>query len=285
MRSSSLVCEVAGAGLGPAVVLVHGVGVGPEAFGPLAELLVAAGHAVVTVHRPGYGRSPARPAVSLDDQADDLVAVLDHLREADGDGPAALVGVSGGATLALLAAARLAHRPTPAGLAAPVPVVAHEPLVGPLAPSLHRRVARAVADLASAEGGVPDVGERAVRFVRHLVGEATWSGLDPRVRAAVAERADLVVAEALAFAGVAPTRADLDAVRRHGRLTTTVGVRSGRERWLAASTLASLAGAHVEGVPLAGHLAHVDAPPSFARLVLAAAVPAAVGVPATGAPA
>lgn len=139
-------------------------------------------------------------------------------------------------------------------------IVAHEPLVGPLAPDLHRRVTRAVGELALGTG----------RFVRHLVGEATWAQLDPEARATTVRRPDLVDAEARAFAAVAPTPGDLAAVRLAGGLVTSVGEGSGPERHRAAAALARLSGCRVEVVAGAGHLAHVDAPDAFADAVLAA---------------
>ena len=240
-------------GDGPVVIVVHGVGVGPSAFGPLAGRLTRAGYRVALVHRPGYGLATGDPFTTLADQVDDLVGVVDRLgRSAPG---VALVGVSGGATLALLVAVERARAGAPA-----VPVVAHEPLVGPLAPALHRRVARSVADL----------GHGAGRFVRQLVGDATWSLLDDAARATVIHRPALVADEARAFARLSPTPDDLTAVRRAGQLVTTVGDRSGPERHLAAGVLASLAGARVAVVGGAGHLAHVEAPDAFAATVVAA---------------
>ena len=232
--------------LAPSMLLVHGVGVGPSAFAPLERRLIAQGLSVVVVHRPGYGRAAERAFRGVDAQVADLVTAVERLRA---EGPVAgLVGVSGGATLALLAAVELT---------VPVPVVAHEPLVGPLAPLLHTRVARAVAEL----------DDGAERFVRHLVGEATWAGLDDADRATVVERPELVAAEARAFAAVTPTAEDLATIGR--RLTTTVGARSGPERREAAAVLASLAGAGADVVTVdgAGHLAHVDAPDAFAAVI------------------
>jgi pimeloyl-ACP methyl ester carboxylesterase len=240
------------------VVLVHGVGLGPGSFGPLVGLLAEAGLSPVVVHRPGYGRSAARGFVPLDTQVDELVDLVEELRRS---GPVAgVVGVSGGATLALLLAIRLA-----AG-GDSLPVVVHEPLVGPLAPSLHRRVSWMVDALVDDD----DPPVAADEFMRLLAGEPTWAAADPDSRRTVAERPDLVVAEAAAFAAVAPGPAQFDAVRRQGAVITTVGMRSPGPRWEAAAILADLAGARTVRIPGSGHVAQVDAARAFARLVLLA---------------
>jgi pimeloyl-ACP methyl ester carboxylesterase len=239
-------------GEGPEVLLVHGVGVGPAPLGPVALGLAGAGYRAVVVHRPGYGRASDRPLTTLADQVDGLAG------RAASPGVAGVVGVSGGATLALL----LAMRPGGGHLA----VVAHEPLLGPLAPALHHRVRRAVSTL----GRTAASEAAATAFVRRLVGEATWSRLPAQDLDDVAARAGPITAEALAFAEVAATPDDLSGLRRHGRLTTTVGATSGAERRSAAEVLRSLAGARVAEVPGAGHLAHVDAPDAFTAAVVTA---------------
>ena len=190
-------------GTGPAVVLVHGVGVGPDTFAALADAVVAGGHQAVVVHRPGYGLASAPAAVSLADQVTALAALVDALTSGSdaGDargGVAGVIGVSGGATLALLLALRLAAE----GVGV-VPIVAHEPLLGPLAPALHHRVRRAVSALGAAGRPVRPVATTG--FVRRLAGEATWARLPASERDAVAERSALVADEARAFAEVAPT--------------------------------------------------------------------------------
>jgi len=244
-----------GAPAGPPVLLVHGVGVGPTAFEPVAERLAGAGHRVGVVHRPGYGLAAGHLFTPLATQVAALSRLVDSLSAGPG---VVLVGVSGGATLALLAAIARARTPVAGGA---VTVVCHEPLVGPLAPDLHRRVTRAVGELALGTG----------RFVRHLVGEATWAQLDANARATTVRRPDLVAAEARAFARVAPTPGDLAAVRLDGGLVTTVGEHSGPERHRVAAVLARLSGSRVEVVTGAGHLAQVDAPDAFVAAILAAA--------------
>ncbi len=255
-------------GTGPAVVLVHGVGVGPDTFAALADAVVAGGHRAVVVHRPGYGLASAPAAVSLADQVTALAALVDALTSgADADGArggvAGVIGVSGGATLALLLALRLAAE----GVGV-VPIVAHEPLLGPLAPALHHRVRRAVSALGAA--GRPVRPAATTGFVRRLAGEATWARLPASERDAVTERSALVAEEARAFAEVAPTATDLARLRPVTGVTTTVGAASGPERRSAATVLASLARVPVASVPGAGHLPQVDAPAAFAAVALAA---------------
>jgi pimeloyl-ACP methyl ester carboxylesterase len=260
-------------GSGPAVVLVHGVGVGPAAFAALADEMAAAGHRAVVVHRPGYGLATGAAPAPVADQVAALVALVDALDAGpdggqDGpgsatDGVAGVVGVSGGATLTLLLALHLASAGGDV-----VPVVAHEPLLGPLAPALHHRVRRAVSALGAAGRTARPVATTG--FVRRLAGEATWARLPVSERDAVAERCDLVADEARAFAEVAPSAAALARLRPVAGVTTTVGATSGPERRSAATVLASLARVRVESVPDAGHLAHVDAPAAFAAVVLAA---------------
>jgi pimeloyl-ACP methyl ester carboxylesterase len=85
-------------GDGPALVVVHGIASDAEAWAPAAEELAAAGHRVATYDRRGYGASGApQPygATTVEEQAEDLVAVLDALALDDavllGDGFGALV--------------------------------------------------------------------------------------------------------------------------------------------------------------------------------------------------
>lgn len=244
----------------PAVVLVHGVGVGPGSLRELSRLVGEAGYRAVVVHRPGYGDAADVPPAPVDEQVEQLAGLVSRTR------PAAVIGVSGGATLAVLLAVRLASSGSP-----PVPILAHEPLIGPLAPALHGRVARAVAALPE-----PATAAAATGFLRGLVGDDTWSRLDPAERRFAAARPDVVATEARRFAAVAPSAAELVAVRRRGSLTTTIGSRGGPGRRGAAGVLRSLAGAAVTVVPGAGHLAHVDAPEAFATIALSVVRPAGV---------
>jgi alpha-beta hydrolase superfamily lysophospholipase len=255
-------------GTGAAVVLVHGIGIGPATFEPVADRLAAAGYRAVIVHRPGYGDAAGqgpRPAA----------AQLDLLWGLLGGGacrrPAALVGVGAGATLALLLAVRLSAAAAASDVdghaAAPFPVVAHEPLLGPVAPAAHHRMRRAVSALGR-PGGTPSP-VATTGFVRRRAGDAAWARLPEDERAAVVARAALVTAEARAFVELAPSAADL-ARLRPWPVVATVGAASGQEPRAAAAVLSSLTRARVEALPGAAHLPQVDAPGALADVALRA---------------
>jgi pimeloyl-ACP methyl ester carboxylesterase len=235
-------------GDGPPVVLVHGVGVGPWSYGALARDL-AAHHRVVIVHRRGYGRSGALPPASS------LEALVDDLLEA-ADGPAAFIGVSGGATLTLALA--LAH---PDAVSA---AVVHEPVIGPLVPELHNELRSAAARLSSSTGA-----DGAVEFVRALVGPRTWAGLERAAVADVVARAGVVRHEVPQFLAFSPTSAEL-AVLARVRLVSTVGAESRRSRHLAAAAVAAWAGGRPRVLPGVGHLAQIDSPAALSAALRAA---------------
>lgn len=83
--------EAAVVGGGPAVLLVHGSPGDWRQARPVAELL-AADHTVVSVTRPGYGRTPLRTGRTIDEQAQAYAALLDALAV----DRVTVVGVSGG---------------------------------------------------------------------------------------------------------------------------------------------------------------------------------------------
>lgn len=256
-------------GDGPAVVLVHGVGLGPEIFDAVAVVLADAGRRVVVVERPGYGvggPGPSAPSeVSLDAQTDRLAATLDSVADPGGR-PPDLVGVSGGATLGL--AFLLAH-PGRVGR-----VLLHEPLVGPLAPALHRSVSVRAVELA-----IDPAPEATETFVAGLVGPSTWGSLEETTRAAVRARTETIRAEVPPFAGFGPSAGALGhlrVTRSPGSWTVSTGLRSGVARHQAAAALGWLGGATTTDIPDAGHLAPLEAPAAFARAVRAALDPASM---------
>jgi pimeloyl-ACP methyl ester carboxylesterase len=104
--------EHAGRPDAPVVVLVHGVFDSCQSFAGVIDHLLP-DHTVLTYDRRGWARSgDATPASSLDDHADDLLAVL-------GDRPATVVGHSYGGTVSYLAAVRAPTRVAALGLFEP----------------------------------------------------------------------------------------------------------------------------------------------------------------------
>ena len=256
----------------PDVVLVHGVGVGPESFAATRAALSAAGRRVHGVVRPGYGRG--EHAMDLEAQVDLVIDGFDHLTDevdphvaSTGDRrPAAWVGVSGGATLGVIAATR-----RPAGIAV---AVLHEPLVGSAAPELHAMIRRGADRLATApHDGQDDVDglfdadglrDRALEYMTGLVGPDGWRMLGPEGRAAVEARSALIACEVPRFARFEPRPVPPDGAVR---VVITVGERSPAVRHDAARRAAELLHGSVHVIPGVGHLPQVEAPTAFAELI------------------
>lgn len=92
------------AGEGPALVLIHGVGLRSEAW--LATLpALCARFRVYAVDMPGHGSSPMNEAAGLDAFVDPFATFVDAL-----DGRVLLAGHSMGALIAMELAARLPHK-------------------------------------------------------------------------------------------------------------------------------------------------------------------------------
>ena len=262
----------------PDVVLVHGVGVGPESFAATRAALSAAGRRVHGVVRPGYGRG--EHAMDLEAQVDLVIDGFDHLLDevvphVASTGvrrPAAWVGVSGGATLGVIAATR-----RPAGIAV---AVLHEPLVGSAAPELHAMIRRGADRLATApHDGQDDVDglfdadglfdvdglrDRALEYMTGLVGPDGWRMLGLEGRAAVEARSALIACEVPRFARFEPRPVPPDGAVR---VVITVGERSPAVRHDAARRAAKLWHGSVHVIPGVGHLPQVEAPTAFAELI------------------
>jgi pimeloyl-ACP methyl ester carboxylesterase len=239
-------------GTGSPIVLLHPSGFGPRLLQPFA-LALATDHHVVVPHRRQYSGSAGIPAPrTLDDQHEDLLRLMDHLHLEQ----PAIVGVSGGATLALGFARRSPDRVAT--------TIAHEPLVGPLAPTLHARVSARIAKLLAHA----DEPHETSLFMSELVGTATWNHLDPALRDAVETNGAAARHEASLFAGFALSRDDLGQLgsAAGGLVLTTVGERSGEMRHEAAAVLADHGVARHE-VPAAGHLPVIEQTDRFAALV------------------
>lgn len=225
------------------LVLLHGVGPGPEAFADVAALL-STDHRVLRPERPWS----AGTAPSLDDQAAGVAAAM----VAADMCPATVVGVSGGATLGL----RLA-------MLFPGVVdrlLVHEPLVGSHAPDLAARFGAWGQRVASGDDA------EVVAFVRSVMSLATWAKLGDASRARVLDTLDRVRAELPVFAAFDPRADDLALLRRIP-LLTTVGSRSGSDRLDAAAVLTALAGASTAVIDGAANLPHVDVPAVFADVI------------------
>jgi pimeloyl-ACP methyl ester carboxylesterase len=98
---------------GRSVALLHGMP-GSRLFCPDEEATEAAGVRLLTMDRPGYGRSDPRPGRSLLDWADDYVELADQL----GLPPSPVVGWSSGGPYALALGFSTPDRVTSIGLAA-----------------------------------------------------------------------------------------------------------------------------------------------------------------------
>lgn len=228
------------------VVLVHGVGFGPDTLAPVATFLgPAAGARVLVLERRGYGRRAAEvPAARVDEHVGDLCALLDG----EGLQRAVVAGTSGGATVALAAALLAPGRVACA--------VVHEPAVGTLSPELRMLVRGALR-----EGG-------GLGLQQALAGPLTWSALPPSERAAAVARAELVERDAPAFLAWEPPLACAPAA---APVVCTVGERSAPVRHDIARRLSTLLRAPVDVLPGCGHLAQLDAPDAFAAAILRAA--------------
>lgn len=234
--------------LAPAILFVHGVGMSPAVFDSVRS-------ACNTPRTAAPLRAPYRTGastISFESMVDDLASL------AALEAPVLVVGVSGGATLALALACRLG---TDAAVeeAGVVGVVAHEPLVGPLAAELHAIITARAASLAESREA-----ERAVDFVRDLIGVGTWEQLPGSVRDHALEHADVVRHEVSRFVEFAPTLAELRGIRVP--LTVTVGSSSPTARHEAARLLERASAARVQLVP-GGHLACWEHPVAFAETI------------------
>lgn len=224
------------------MLLLHGVGLDPRLFDPLLTMLTGPATAPL---RPPYVLAGLAPGSVLA-QAADLADSLADSRDVT------VVGVSGGATIALALA--LLDPPGVTG------IVAHEPLIGPLAPDLHE-VVNVSADVLAATPGPDGVAE----FLERLVGAEAWEALPVWAVAFAREHADVVRAEVPEFAAFAPDPAALAAIRVP--VTVTTGAESHPRRHAAAAALAAAAPVRTEQIPGAAHLIHVDQPAAFAALI------------------
>ena len=219
-------------------VCVHGVGLWPTLFDSL-DL----GSKVRLVVRPGYDT-----VSSVDGFGDQVAVVAEAIHEA---APSVVVGVSGGATLALACASRRVD-----GL---VGAVSHEPLVGALAPELDVRVANAGADLEAAPSE-----KAALEFVSGLYGAESWKRIPEAGRDWARRHASTICRDVGLFSSYQPP-ADALASLTVPHLTT-VGSVSAPVRHDIAHLLGAL-GSSTAVVEGSGHLVLIDQPARFASLI------------------
>jgi len=220
------------------IVCVHGVGLWPGLFDDLDF-----GSPAVSAIRPGYGGVAA--VADLDEQVT-VVAELIAARA-----PAAMVGVSGGATLTLACAA--------AGVPGLVAAVSHEPLIGHLEPKIDDRV-RAGALALEAD----PTAAAATAFLQGLYGEQSWQGMPAAALDWAADHVDSVCREVRHFGEYQPSSVEL----RHFPVPhlTTVGAHSNAARHRVTALL-ERGGARTAVIDGSGHHVLIDQPASFASTV------------------
>lgn len=240
-------------GEGPLVVLVHGAM--DRASSMLRVRKVLEGECrVLRYDRRGYARSlELGPAVSLDQQVDDLAALV-------GSRVAVLAGHSLGGVICLVLAER-----SPAQVGA---VVAYEaPMMWEPWWPAGTAGATALATTAGRDDGTDgDPGDAAEAFMRRMLGDARWSRLPAHVRAERRAEGPTLLAELRTVHHPAP------APYRPERLTVPVVAAFGSETQpqhrRAAEELAWRAPHGVlEMIDGAGHGAHLTHPKAFAGLV------------------
>jgi len=238
----------------PAVVLLHPAGFGAGVYAPLVKRL-GADLRVLVPERCGYGSEADRAVpASLADSVDLLARILDDA----GLERAVIVGVSAGATLTLEFARRHPDRVASA--------LAHEPLLGPIAPELHARVSERIRRLQATPGSDT---QAVADFMCGLVGPATWARLEPDWRRAITRHAQVTRREIAQFEHFALDHESLSALAECG-VHTSVGARSDPARQAVAEVMRQR-GIPVHVLPAAGHLAFFDNLAEFAALVVALA--------------
>lgn len=241
---------------GPPVVFVHGAMDRGAAFLRAARLLPDVDWWVYD--RRGYGRSVTAESAELDDHVDDLVAILELVRDRTGR-RAVVAGHSLGGTLALAAA----HR-RPDLVAA---VVSYE---SPMSwADWWPRRGPGGGDL---EDDLPGVA--AERFMRRVVGDGVWESLPEATRQRRLEEGRALVAElgsARRAAAYVPAEIAVPTTISRGSDTDDYRERAAR------ALDEEIPGAELVLLDGADHGAHVSRPEEFAALVRRGLARAGVG--------
>lgn len=242
-------------GDGPPILLVPPSGATASTWGAFADALADVGR-VITYDRRGYTRSGGETVRSASVHTQDAASVLEAL----GAAPAAVVGTSAGATIALDLAVR---RPELVRV-----VVAHE---APWRALLHP-TASGLGTLGrtlwlAARGRDVEATEVLLRYVySYREGGSAWDAFPEAWRRTARQNGKSVVADLRATLGSYPSAATL------ATLTTpvvcTYGSRSRRYmRSITRSLAASIPSATVREIDGAAHAVPYDAPRGFAQVI------------------
>jgi pimeloyl-ACP methyl ester carboxylesterase len=237
----------------PLVALVHGTMDRSAAFGRAIQRLSDV-H-VIAYDRRGYARSAEAqpPASSLDDHAEDLIAVLDGR-------PATVVGHSYGGVVAMRTAALRPDVVTALG-------VFESPL--PWLPAWPAEEGRGA--VLGAMG--LDPGQAAESVFRRLAGTETWDELPERTQAARRAEGPVLLADIASLHDIEPP---FDVAALPAPLIVGCGTESLPYQREGAVLLASLAGAdliEIDGGAHSSHTTHPDQFAAFVRRALALAQP------------
>jgi pimeloyl-ACP methyl ester carboxylesterase len=247
--------ELAVAGSGPTVLLLHGFGDAADTWRPVLKLLHAAGQAAVAVDLPGFGHADPLAAGELLPQLDTFVAAA--MRAYAATKGVVVVGNSLGAAVAARAA-RNKDLPTAAVMPLDIAGVTWTPLaasVGALAAGLR---------IASAMPVPRSVHRRmlTLSLSRLLYGDR--SAVDPAVVARFVDNYPDVSATHRRFLLGARFKAELDRTRRHGGIGVPMTVIHGaRDRLVPVSASRILhqanPGSQLVVLDSAGHCPQLDA--------------------------
>lgn len=236
-------------GHGPAVLLISGATGDAGHFDAAADLL-ASGRTVITYDRRGNSRSRWTGVTSLEQQADDAVALLRHL----GVAPAIVFGTSGGAIIAL----KLATRSPEAARE----VIVHEP---PFMGALPDAAQLGSALQAQIETALATAGARGAMelFIRENAGSDAFDRLDLALRERMLANGPWFFGQELAmFMSWLPSRAELASLRVPVRVLAGRDNR-GNYHYRAAEWLAQAMGHEVIEIP-GTHAPYLAQPGEFA---------------------
>jgi 3-oxoadipate enol-lactonase len=250
--SETMTLPLTEVGQGPAVLLLHAGIVHRRMWSDHLEPLAAAGHRVVAIDLPGFGEAPAQEPVA---HWEDVIATMDAL----GIDKAALVGSSFGAAVALRVAALHPSRVSSLALFSAPAVPDGEP-----SPEL-----TAVWDAVDGAEAAGELDRAVAEVLKGWVRPEADLNVGARVAAMQHDNYSWRGSDAVEFA-TDPLDAEPS---RMAAIECPVLVASGEDgmsdfRDAVASLSAQLPNARSALIPDCGHLAPLEAPAEFRRLVL-----------------